>query len=206
MPNDSLLEKQQAAYVAALLMDDGMSPRAASKVADYSRKESIDLAARRELSSTPTHTQQVVLEYLKATLELGMEPQDRTIEAVIAAFPVAEPERLTADAQALIKGGWRETNGYVNSKKPESPRTQFPWNQLDAEQERVHQLEHTQITSPDPVERISLILPPEDRRVGTDFLKEAALYHWNFRQPRTNNDNYVGLNEWPSRRTRIRPV
>ena len=204
MPNDNLLEKQQAAYVAALLMDEEMSPRAASKVADYSRRQSIDLAARRDNSGAPTHTQQVLLKYLLATLEHGMGPQARTTEAVIAAFPVAEPERITADIKALNKAGWRESNGYLNTKRPAPRKLQLLRSQHDQDPaESRHPQKDPSAFPMNPMENMNRILPPMEHRVGTDFLKEAALYHWAFRKPRPKYGTYVTLNEWPGRKPRI---
>lgn len=195
MPNESLLEKQQAAYVAAMFMDNGSSPRGASKVADYSRRETLDLAKRRENNNLIRHTQQVILEYLRATLEQGMGPEERTPEAVAAAFPAADPDRVATDLRLLAADGWRESNGYANAGKKNSNSTKLPW--MPPGNFQGLQYEEPDLPSMAPIGALT---------VGSDYLKKAASYHWRVRKPRANPDNYVGLNEWPGRRPRISTI
>lgn len=103
MPHKDLLPSQQAAYVAAHLMDNGSSPRAASKVADISRRDTLALKERQRASGAASCTQQVLLEYLQATRDLGLNDDAREPAAVILAFPVAEPAHIEADLAELAK-------------------------------------------------------------------------------------------------------
>ena len=195
MPDENLIKKQQAAYVAATCLDNGDSPRSASKVADYSRRETMELAQRREANEVFLHTQQVILEYLQATVELGMGSEERTPEAVAAAFPVATPEAVARDIRLLNQEGWRESNGYArNQLGTSAPRNlTAPWRPPEFPDEM--ELEELDFLN-------DLPLPPLNL-AGTGLLKEAALYQWAFRKPRPDHTNYIRRLEWPGYRPRI---
>ena len=103
MAHDSILPTQQAAYLAAHMMDNGSSPRAASKVADISRRDTAALLRRTQDSGAASCTQQVLSEYLAATRDQGLGDEARTPEAMELAFPIAPPGDVRRHLAALAR-------------------------------------------------------------------------------------------------------
>ena len=175
MPHQNLLPSQQAAYVAAHLMDNGSSPRAASKVADISRRDTLALKERQRASGAASCTQQVLLEYLQATRDLGLDDDARELAAVALAFPVAEPARIKADLAALARPRQPEGN------QPMPPI--FPDGGGDSLLEQY----------------METLECPEQ------LLKMAILGHWQQLQGRTlpDHDEFIRQAEWAGTRSRL---
>ena len=174
MPHDSILPRQQAAYLAAHMMDGGSSPRAASKVADISRRDTAALLQRTHDSGAASCTQQVLAEYLAATREQGLDDGARTPEAVELAFPIAPPGEVRRNLEALAR----------HTPKPRSPSpveslTETKESLLSRLTERMH--------SPEQMLRMAVM---------TQWLAETG-----FVVPEPSE--FIGPGDCPSRRSRL---
>lgn len=185
MPHRDLIDKQQAAYLAASLMDQGHSPRSASKIADISRRECNLLKERQEAASLRRASQLILLEFLQAAASAGVPEEDLTPEELPLSFPVGEPGQLARDLANLKALGYD-----LRGHKDPPPPPEAPEEPDDPEED------------PEPAD------PAEYLRTAPHpaaLLRSAVIFHWLTSSPysATNPNRFIHIADWPSRPPKV---
>ena len=202
MPHPALLESQQASYIAAQIMDEGQSPRAASKIADISRRDTVALSERHGDGGLPLCTQQVLLEFLRAADAAGLPDDELTPESVSLSFPVAPPEHVISHLQYLRSQGYNSRGQLTRTPGQQGSLTPL-WHSLPH-----HSHEQDDPDGPPALSTLRHLplpggrVPPE---IPEDPLRAALLYHWlisgNFSFK--GSARFLRSTQWPGRTSRI---